>query len=618
MEYNFREIEKKWQQKWVDNKTYKVVEDESKKKFYVLNMFPYPSGAGLHVGHPLGYIASDIYARYKRLQGYNVLNPMGYDAYGLPAEQYAIQTGQHPAITTVNNINRYRQQLDKIGFSFDWDREVRTCEPGYYHWTQWAFQKMFNSYYCNTCGKAEPISELIKHFEEKGTEGLDVACSEELSFTAEEWKAKSEKEQQEVLMNYRQTHRLCLAPGDSLYIELDARVWNDTIRDGTVPESVITFAGNERAAALNRDMADLQQYYQPLRLKYTGENSMEQAIRKYSPEEFETFADSKEREYRDVWNRFRKEHRPVKELNAWVEDMLRYGTWQAKLTYANICQVIKQQNPEAQAPELPKNFIRFVKSYDPDDNRIVTMEHAAFLDMYNQYLLESIYREMDDNPAIKSDDDALQFLQKRLGEKTSGFTEELIRCRFYLEMLPNAPTDILNRYIAPEQFANAYMREKMQAANDELNAVLNGEPAEGTQLIEPDSTIRGNLFESIVADHAGKVVYVDFWAPWCGPCMAEMPFSLELQQHYQNKNVVFVFLCGQCPNDQWRRTVLAEKLTGIHYKPTSEQINELYTQFGIEGIPHYMLVDRNGKIVSHNAPRPSEKDRIVEEIDKLL
>ena len=203
MEYNFREIEKKWQQKWVDNKTYKVVEDESKKKFYVLNMFPYPSGAGLHVGHPLGYIASDIYARYKRLQGYNVLNPMGYDAYGLPAEQYAIQTGQHPAITTVNNINRYRQQLDKIGFSFDWDREVRTCEPGYYHWTQWAFQKMFNSYYCNTCGKAEPISELIKHFEEKGTEGLDVACSEELSFTAEEWKAKSEKEQQEVLMNYR-------------------------------------------------------------------------------------------------------------------------------------------------------------------------------------------------------------------------------------------------------------------------------------------------------------------------------------------------------------------------------------------------------------------------------
>ena len=151
MEYNFREIEKKWQQRWVDNKTYKVVEDESKKKFYVLNMFPYPSGAGLHVGHPLGYIASDIYARYKRLQGFNVLNPMGYDAYGLPAEQYAIQTGQHPAVTTEANINRYREQLDKIGFCFDWDREVRTCEPGYYHWTQWAFQQMFNHFYCNTC-----------------------------------------------------------------------------------------------------------------------------------------------------------------------------------------------------------------------------------------------------------------------------------------------------------------------------------------------------------------------------------------------------------------------------------------------------------------------------------
>ena len=141
MEYNFREIEKKWQARWVEEKTYQVTEDESKQKFYVLNMFPYPSGAGLHVGHPLGYIASDIYARYKRLQGFNVLNPMGYDAYGLPAEQYAIQTGQHPAITTINNIDRYREQLDKIGFSFDWNREIRTCDPEYYHWTQWAFLK---------------------------------------------------------------------------------------------------------------------------------------------------------------------------------------------------------------------------------------------------------------------------------------------------------------------------------------------------------------------------------------------------------------------------------------------------------------------------------------------
>ena len=203
MEYNFREIEKKWHQRWVENKTYQVTEDESKKKYYVLNMFPYPSGAGLHVGHPLGYIASDIYARYKRLQGYNVLNPMGYDSYGLPAEQYAIQTGQHPAVTTVNNINRYREQLDKIGFSFDWSREIRTCEPEYYHWTQWAFQKMFNSYYCNEEKQARPIDELIEAFSTTGTEGLDIACSEELSFTAAEWKAMSEKQQQETLMNYR-------------------------------------------------------------------------------------------------------------------------------------------------------------------------------------------------------------------------------------------------------------------------------------------------------------------------------------------------------------------------------------------------------------------------------
>lgn len=203
MEYNFREIEKKWHRKWIENKTYKVTEDESKKKYYVLNMFPYPSGAGLHVGHPLGYIASDIYARYKRLKGFNVLNPMGYDAYGLPAEQYAIQTGQHPAITTINNINHYREQLDKIGFSFDWNREIRTCDPNYYHWTQWAFQKMFVHYYDNHLKKAQSIEKLIEKFNESGTENINVACSEELHFSAEEWKSMDEKKQQETLMNYR-------------------------------------------------------------------------------------------------------------------------------------------------------------------------------------------------------------------------------------------------------------------------------------------------------------------------------------------------------------------------------------------------------------------------------
>ena len=203
MEYNFRDIEKRWFQYWQENETYKVTEDENKKKFYVLNMFPYPSGAGLHVGHPLGYIASDIYARYKRLQGYNVLNPMGYDAYGLPAEQYAIQTGQHPEKTTNDNINRYREQLDKIGFSFDWSREVRTCDPVYYKWTQWAFQKMYNSFYCNKEKKALPIDTLIKHFETEGNPGLDVACSENITFTAEERNSWDEKKKSDILMNYR-------------------------------------------------------------------------------------------------------------------------------------------------------------------------------------------------------------------------------------------------------------------------------------------------------------------------------------------------------------------------------------------------------------------------------
>ncbi len=203
MEYDFREIEQKWQQHWRDHQTYQVTEDPTRKKFYVLNMFPYPSGAGLHVGHPLGYIASDIYARYKRQQGFNVLNPMGYDAYGLPAEQYAIQTGQHPAVTTEQNIKRYREQLDKIGFCFDWSREVRTCDTGYYHWTQWAFERMFESYYDNRTKQARPIHELVRHFEEEGTLDMDVAQTEPLVFSARDWRSMNEKEQQQTLMNYR-------------------------------------------------------------------------------------------------------------------------------------------------------------------------------------------------------------------------------------------------------------------------------------------------------------------------------------------------------------------------------------------------------------------------------
>ena len=202
-EYNFQEIEKKWHEQWTKWHTYEVGEDASRPKYYVLNMFPYPSGAGLHVGHPLGYIASDIYARYKRLTGFNVLNPMGYDSYGLPAEQYAIQTGQHPEKTTYANIDRYREQLDKIGFCFDWSREVRTCDPGYYKWTQWAFAKMFNSFFCKDCQKAKPIETLIKYLEENGTLGLNAAQGKELNFTAEEWKAMSEQEKSQTLMNYR-------------------------------------------------------------------------------------------------------------------------------------------------------------------------------------------------------------------------------------------------------------------------------------------------------------------------------------------------------------------------------------------------------------------------------
>ena len=230
MEYNFEEIEKKWQEYWRENKIYHVEIDHDKPKFYVLDMFPYPSGAGLHVGHPLGYIASDIYARYKRLKGFNVLHPMGYDAYGLPAEQYAIQTGTHPAVTTEKNINRYREQMDKIGFCYDWDREVRTSDPHYYKWTQWTFIQLFNSYYCNKCKKAQPIAQLVDYLSKNGTEGLDVACTKPMTFTAKEWNAMSEKEQQETLMNYRLAYL-----ADTMVNwcpELGTVLANDEVQDG--------------------------------------------------------------------------------------------------------------------------------------------------------------------------------------------------------------------------------------------------------------------------------------------------------------------------------------------------------------------------------------------------
>ena len=230
MEYNFRDIESRWQQRWRDDKTYRVRIDPDKPKYYVLDMFPYPSGAGLHVGHPLGYIASDIYARYKRQRGFNVLHPMGYDAYGLPAEQYAIQTGQHPAVTTEENIRRYRQQLDKIGFSFDWDREIRTSDADYYKWTQWAFIRMFDSYYCNTTQQARPIGELIECFERQGNIGLDIAHTEEIEFDAEEWKSWDERRRSEVLMNYRIAY---LAETAVNWCEkLGTVLANDEVQDG--------------------------------------------------------------------------------------------------------------------------------------------------------------------------------------------------------------------------------------------------------------------------------------------------------------------------------------------------------------------------------------------------
>ncbi len=230
MDYNFLEIEKRWQQWWAQNKTYRASADSDKPKYYVLDMFPYPSGAGLHVGHPLGYIASDIYARYKRLKGFNVLHPMGYDAFGLPAEQYAIQTGQHPEKTTHDNVARYREQLDRIGFSFDWDREFRTSDPDYYKWTQWAFLRMFGSWYDNKAQKARPIEELVKAFEEGGSAAVDAACSEGPAFTAAEWKAFDEKERAQVLMRYRiayqgeSTVNWCPALGTVLA--------NDEVKDG--------------------------------------------------------------------------------------------------------------------------------------------------------------------------------------------------------------------------------------------------------------------------------------------------------------------------------------------------------------------------------------------------
>ena len=230
MEYNFKAIEERWQQYWRDQKTYRVAVDNTRPKFYVLDMFPYPSGAGLHVGHPLGYIASDIYSRYKRLKGFNVLHPMGYDAFGLPAEQYAIQTGQHPAVTTEKNIARYREQLDKIGFSFDWEREVRTSDPSYYKWTQWAFLQMFDHWYDQQQQCARPIEELKAHLAAQGTAGLQAAETQELHLTAEQWAAMNEQEQERVLQNYRLAFR-----ADTMVNwcpKLGTVLANDEVRDG--------------------------------------------------------------------------------------------------------------------------------------------------------------------------------------------------------------------------------------------------------------------------------------------------------------------------------------------------------------------------------------------------
>ena len=230
MDYNFKQIESKWRQRWVERRTYHVEIDPNRPKYYVLDMFPYPSGAGLHVGHPLGYIASDIYARYKRLCGYNVLHPMGYDAFGLPAEQYAIQTGQHPAVTTEQNIARYREQLDKIGFSFDWDREVRTCDPAYYKWTQWAFLKMYAHYYDRRAQKAMPISSLVEHFAAHGTEGVDAACTTDMEFTAGQWASWDEPRREQVLQNYRLAYR-----ADTMVNwcpKLGTVLANDEVKDG--------------------------------------------------------------------------------------------------------------------------------------------------------------------------------------------------------------------------------------------------------------------------------------------------------------------------------------------------------------------------------------------------
>src|SRR5580698_9333058 len=231
MDYQFKDIEQKWQQFWADNQTFKAEDKSAKPKYYVMDMFPYPSGAGLHVGHPLGYIASDIFARYKRLKGFNVLHPMGYDSFGLPAEQYAIQTGQHPALTTEANIATYRRQLDQIGFSFDWSREVRTSSPGYYKWTQWIFMQLFSSWYNKAADKAENIDKLVKHFEKNGSAGIDAVSDEEvLSFSADEWKAMSHDEQQAELLKYRLTYlrestvNWCPALGTVLA--------NDEVKDG--------------------------------------------------------------------------------------------------------------------------------------------------------------------------------------------------------------------------------------------------------------------------------------------------------------------------------------------------------------------------------------------------
>ncbi|MDD3108163.1 MAG: TlpA disulfide reductase family protein [Alistipes sp.] len=424
---------------------------------------------------------------------------------------------------------------------------------------------------------------------------------------------------QEIFLNYRTGYHLFVTPGDSLYVELNAEIWDAESRRDTLSTPAIQFSGNPEAAKLNASMYGLQKFFRPLVDKYQDQQSLQNAIMNSQSDAFEVYIVEREKEYRAYWKKYRSQPEYDPSLKPWIEDMLRYDAYFGRVLYMNTYFYLQQEHGDKmEIPDLPEEFSHFLKKYDPNDNQRLTYSHALFLDEYYQYLMNTVNRQMEQDTTITSNDQAFDYLTRYMQTQTKGFTREFMQCKFYMEMILNAPAEAVEKHLGNLTLQNAYFQQKIQHTNAQMEALRTATPPEGIEFIVPDTSVTPDLFERLVAPYAGKVVYVDFWAPWCAPCMEEMPASVTLQQRYKNQEVVFLFLCGDATETAWRSTVLTQNITGIHLKPSDAQMEAIYNRFKIEGIPHYLILDRTGKVVVEDAPRPSEPDAVASQLRKLL